>query len=106
MLWCVASILCVASRSVPYVHRSRVVCRVVLCAGCSHFYADVDSHQSKIEEETGSRGLRKSFEELCGVYLYVVQAKHEALTRELQLYQTLFNPALRQVTPSPISVEH
>lgn len=51
---------------------------------------------SKIEEETGSRGLRKSFEELCGVYLYVVQAKHEALTRELQLYQTLFNPALRQ----------
>jgi len=41
------------------------------------------------------------------VYLYVVQAKHEALTRELQLYQTLFNPALRQVRhPSPISVEH
>jgi hypothetical protein len=72
----------------------------------SHFYADVDAHQSKIEEETGSRGLRESFEELCGVYLYVVQAKHEALTRELQLYQTLFNPALRQVHPSSISVEH
>ena len=101
MLWCVASILCVASRSVP--------CAPLGCwESCRApiLNADVDSHQSKIEEETGNRGLRKSFEELCGVYLYVVQAKHEALTRELQLYQTLFNPALRQVRPSHISVEH
>lgn len=85
------------SHLVPCLVCTARACRVV--CGCSDFYAHADSHQSKIEEETGGRGLRQSFEELCGVYLYVVQAKHEALTRELQLYQTLFNPALRQVTP-------
>lgn len=57
-----------------------------------------DQGEGRVNQE-----VMQSFAEFAGVYLHLVQANHEALTRELQLYQTLFNPALDTVRGNPPS---
>jgi len=37
--------------------------------------------------------IKDSFEQLCGLYLYLIQAKHESVNREMQVYHILHDPS-------------